>query len=517
MINFFKSHSCTYDPFITRFKTLRRYKRRYIQLLTLACVVSVSFTTSATVTLVFTSNQPDILFNKNNAHFPQLATLLNTLKNKKESNTLFLHGGDSFSPSAMSLFDNANNVIALANIMDVSLYAVGKRELTYDVDILSLRAHDAQFPIVSSNVLDTRTHSPIEGVFTTYDFQVDDLRISVASMINPRVLVAYGPKFAEIVDNESVLKDIAIRQQGADLKILMTDLEEEASLQIAEKQIFDLILVAIDGPDKLIKIKGTQVVLAGGQDGDAAIIEFDNKANDSKLTSKIESLDRYFPDPDILSFIDKYKRRLGNLYKEEIAVADSDFSTVKGLIRTRETALANVFVDAVREDAQTEIAIVNSGSIRNSEKYPKGYKFTRGDIQSEFPFGGHHVAIEIDGTNILAMLENSLSRIKFEDGRFLNVSGMQVTYNSKAPVGSRILTVTVAGKPLENLKLYSMAIPDFYLEGGDEYTMLENLKTTSNIFNKQRTWHVVAKYLSKQRNITAPALNRMVDKAKNEN
>jgi 2',3'-cyclic-nucleotide 2'-phosphodiesterase (5'-nucleotidase family) len=517
MNTIFKSHCNTFGSFTTTFKALRKYKRCYIKVLTLACAVSMSFTTHAKVTLVFTSNQPDILFNKNIAHFPQLATLLNTLKNKKDSNTLFLHGGDSFSPSAMSLFDNANNVIALANMMDVSLYAVGKRELTYDVDILSLRAHDAQFPIVSSNVLDKRTHSPIEGLFTTYDFHVDDLRISVGSLINPRVIVAYGPKFAEIIDRDRALQNIVKRQQGADLKILMTDLEEAASLQIAEKQDFDLILVAIDGPDKQIKVKGTQIVLAGGQDGEAAIIEFDNKATGSKLTARIDSLDKYFPDPGILSFIDKYKRRLGDLYKEEIAVAASDFSTVKRLIRTRETALANVFVDAVREDAQTEIAIVNSGSIRNSEKYPKGYKFTRGDIQSEFPFGGHHVAIEIDGTGILAMLENSLSRIKFEDGRFLNISGMQVIYNSKAPVGSRILSVKIAGKPLEKLKLYSMAIPDFYLAGGDEYTMLENLKTTSNIFNKQRTWHVVAKYLSKQKSIIAPPLNRMIDKAKNEN
>jgi len=489
----------------------------HIGLLTVLFATCISATLSAKVTLVYTSNQPDILYNKNIAHFPQLATFLNTLKKNKDSETLFLHGGDSFSPSAMSLFDNANNVIALANRMDVSLYAVGKRELTYDVDILSLRAHDAQFPIVSSNVIDFRTHAPIEGVFSTYDFHIDGSRISVATIINPRVMVTYAPKFAEIIDSDKAFKEIARHQEGADLKILMTDLEEQASIELAKKHNFDLILVAIDGPDKVLKINNTQMVLAGGQDGETAIIEFNSQNTTNKVVASIESLDKYSPDPEILSFIDKYKSRLGNLYNEQIAVAESDFTTVKKLIRTRETALANVFADAVKEDARTEIAIVNSGSIRKSENYAKGYQFTRGDIQSEFPFGGHHVVIEINGANILAMLENSLSRIEFEDGRFLNVSGMQVTYNSLAPVGKRVLSVKIGDKPLNEQQTYSMAIPDFYLKGGDEYSMLENAKTTSNLFNKQRTWHVVAQYFSKHKKIIAPALIRMVDTAKHEN
>lgn len=472
----------------------------------------VTFTAQAKVTIVYTSNQPDILFEKSNAHFPQLSTLIKTLKAKKEGSTLFLHGGDSFSPSAMSLFDNANNIIALANMMDVSLFAVGKRELTYDVDILSLRAQDAQFPIVTSNVLDNRTHEIIEGLFSIYEFEVENTRISVASIINPRVLVTYAPQYAEIEDMDTVFKKIAKAQKNVDLKILMTDLEQDASIAIAKEQNFDLILVAIDGPDKLITQGDTQIVLGGGQDGDTVIIEFDNDS-EKKLNTRIESLDKYFADPKILSFIEQYQARLGRLYDEKIAVAKSDFTTQKHIIRTRETALANVFTDALRAKANTEIAILNSGSIRNSATYLKGYKFTRGDIQREFPFGGHHVSIEIYGSEIFQMMENALSRIEFEDGRFLNVSGMSITYDSSAPAGERVRSINIAKQPLNKTRLYSMAIPDFYLKGGDNFDMLGNKVAISNAFNKPRSWHVVADYFFQQKNISAPKLNRMVDLA----
>ena len=110
-------------------------------------------------------------------------------------------------------------------------------------------------------------------------------------------------------------------------------------------------------------------------------------------------------------------------------------------------------------------------------------------------------------------MENALSRIEFEDGRFLNVSGMSITYDSSAPAGERVRSINIAKQPLNKTRLYSMAIPDFYLKGGDNFDMLGNKVAISNAFNKPRSWHVVADYFFQQKNISAPKLNRMVDLA----
>lgn len=214
----------------------------------------------AKVTLVYTSNQPNILFEKNVAHFPQLGTLLKKLRLNPANNTLFLHGGDSFSPSAISLFDKANNIISLANIMDTSIYSISKRELSYDVDVLSTRAQGAQFPIISSNTLDTRTNEPVEGLFEEYRFDLDNMHIAIASIIDPRALVTYAPNYVKISDMEKALKNIVEKQKTADVKILMTDLNRVNSLRIAKDYNFDLILSAKDGADEIVNIADTTLV-----------------------------------------------------------------------------------------------------------------------------------------------------------------------------------------------------------------------------------------------------------------
>jgi 2',3'-cyclic-nucleotide 2'-phosphodiesterase (5'-nucleotidase family) len=463
---------------------------------------------SAKTTLVYTSNQPDILLKKEVAHFPQLGTLLKKLR-KDQSNTLFLHGGDSFSPSAISLFDKARNIISLANLMDVSLYSVGKRELSYDVDVLSLRALDAQFPIITSNITDNRSEEGIEGLFSHYQFDIDGQSIFISSIVNPRTLITYAPKFANIKPLEHVLRVIEKQQQNADVSILMTDLKRESALALAAEHNFDLMLVAIDGKDEIIKVGDTTVVLAGGQDGDAAVIDIDN----GQITAKIENLTNYEADAEIVEFVNKYQQRLGSLYNEKIAIAGTDFTTKKAIIRTRETALANVFTDALREFAKTDIAILNSGSIRNSVTYPQGYNFTRGDIQREFPFGGFYVVIEISGKELKAMMENAVSRIENIDGRFLNVSGLTAEYNSKHQVGNRLKSLKFAGKGVEDGKFYTLAMQDFYLKGGDDYTMLKTKQPINNLFSKSRIWNIVADYFSQHKIINKPAMNRLIDQA----
>ena len=479
------------------------------------CVTFAAFSIvpvlNAKTTLVYTSNQPDILLKKDVAHFPQLGTLLKTLRDK-QSNTLFLHGGDSFSPSAISLFDKARNIISLANLMDVSLYSVGKRELSYDVDVLSLRALDAQFPIITSNIADNRSKENIEGLFPHYQFDIEGQSIFVTSIVNPRTLVTYAPEFASIEPLDDVLKRIKDQQKGADVTVLMTDMKREPALALAAKHDFDLILVAIDGKDEVVKVKNTTVVLAGGQDGDAAVIDIDKGVIDAR----IENLADYEADSKIIEFINKYQQRLGSLYNEQIAIAGADFTTKKAIIRTRETALANVFTDALREFAKTDIAILNSGSIRNSANYPQGYNFTRGDIQREFPFGGFYVVIEVSGKELRAMMENAVSRIEFIDGRFLNVSGLSAEYNSKHNVGDRLKSLKIAGKKVKDDHFYTLAMQDFYLKGGDDYSMLKMKKPINNLFSKSRIWNIVADYFSKNKIINTPTMNRLIDQANNE-
>ena len=95
------------------------------------------------------------------------------------------------------------------------------------------------------------------------------------------------------------------------------------------------------------------------------------------------------------------------------------------------------------------------------------------------PFGNRSVRTDISGKALKAALENGFSQVENTAGRFPQISGMKVEYDRTKPAGSRVVSVTINGVPLDEAKTYSVATNDFMLRGGDGYAMMAgNTKPT---------------------------------------
>lgn len=148
-------------------------------------------------------------------------------------------------------------------------------------------------------------------------------------------------------------------------------------------------------------------------------------------------------------------------------------------VRCRETALGNFIADCVAEASGAPIAVVNGGGIRAS--FYKGVVYG-GDIAAVCPYDNRIVVLEMDGQTVWDMLENGVSTCtdEFPGGRFLQVSGINYTFDSSKPVGSRLVSVTLPdGTQLDRDASCRVAVTDYmagartYVEGnGDGYTML---------------------------------------------
>jgi 2',3'-cyclic-nucleotide 2'-phosphodiesterase (5'-nucleotidase family) len=81
--------------------------------------------------------------------------------------------------------------------------------------------------------------------------------------------------------------------------------------------------------------------------------------------------------------------------------------------------------------------------------------------------------VAVTGRVLLQALENGASLLPdyANAGRFPQVSGLTMTVNLSLPPGRRIQNVRVGGAPLDPDRTYTLALPDFVLEGGDGYTM----------------------------------------------
>ena len=96
------------------------------------------------------------------------------------------------------------------------------------------------------------------------------------------------------------------------------------------------------------------------------------------------------------------------------------------------------------------------------------------DIHRELPFSSRITKIRVTGHQIFLCLENGLSKIENEKGRFPHFSGMRVTYNPNNPPGQRVLTVIIGGTPINLDKYYTLATLDYLTKGGDGYDILKN-------------------------------------------
>jgi inosine-uridine nucleoside N-ribohydrolase len=116
------------------------------------------------------------------------------------------------------------------------------------------------------------------------------------------------------------------------------------------------------------------------------------------------------------------------------------------------------------------VAIINGGSIRSNRVFPSG-NLTRGDLLSMHPFGGVSCKVEVPGSTIIAALNHGVGRLGESLGRFPQVSGLTFRVAGTVPLGVSVQDVRVGGAPLDPQRLYTVAITEYMLQGGDGYSM----------------------------------------------
>jgi 2',3'-cyclic-nucleotide 2'-phosphodiesterase (5'-nucleotidase family) len=110
--------------------------------------------------------------------------------------------------------------------------------------------------------------------------------------------------------------------------------------------------------------------------------------------------------------------------------------------------------------------------------------------------------LEVSGKIIKAALEHGLSKVGQSSGRFLQVSGMTVSYDKNKPAGARIVEVLVNGLALDMAKKYKLAANSYIAGGGNGYKMLRKSKVLIGDFAAKLQANNVMVYIRKQGSIS---------------
>ena len=181
---------------------------------------------------------------------------------------------------------------------------------------------------------------------------------------------------------------------------------------------------------------------------------------------------------------------------EVVGTTNGELNGLRANVRSRETNLGSLAADSALWFANetvgpTDIALKNGGGIRATILGPS---ITRLTINSALAFNNDMVVVELTGGEVIAMMENALSRNPSLDGRFPQVAGMYVEFDSSregisdavsldAPSRLQTLHITRADGSEDVLVAGNAAIGDlsrtfklvtnnFLLRGGDGYQVL---------------------------------------------
>jgi len=140
--------------------------------------------------------------------------------------------------------------------------------------------------------------------------------------------------------------------------------------------------------------------------------------------------------------------------------------------------MGNLLADLMREGGAADLAFHNRTGIR--DVLPKGTVTLR-HIYKICPFGNTVFVMDLTGAEVLEILEYSL---KTGNRFLLEISGALVTYDPSKKQGSRIVSVTLDGKPLDPEATYRVATSNFIADGGDGHVVFKrgrNRKDTGTL------------------------------------
>ena len=420
-----------------------------------------------------------------------LAELAAAVKKVKSQNpaTFWFDAGDTFHGMPMITISRGENLVPLLNEAGLDAMTAGNHDFNYGSAQLEKLVKKLKFPLLDANVVRKKNGKLL---FKPYKiFKVDGIKVGVFGLSTPETMFKTNPKNVtevKILNPVDVSKEM-IKQlrPKCDVLIAVMHMGVDASSEFTSERIAretDGIDLIVDGhshttlPEGL-RVKDTLIVQTGCYEHflGKATIEVENHKIVSKkaelLTAEEIKAIAPVPDKKILALLKDADDKAEKLLSEVVAHSDKELSSERLLVRRNESELGNLAADAFRWVAKSDIAIANGGGLRAD--LPEGDVRKR-DTMAIFPFGNTLRVAEIKGATIREMLEHSVEYYPASFGGFLNVSGMTFSYDPSKPGKHRVEKIFVGGQPLDENKTYTIALFDFQTYGGDDYTMLTNLK-----------------------------------------
>jgi 5'-nucleotidase/UDP-sugar diphosphatase len=181
--------------------------------------------------------------------------------------------------------------------------------------------------------------------------------------------------------------------------------------------------------------------------------------------SKVVYTSEIREDAQVLGFLTPYQEKGRAALDVQIGEVDGKLDGDRAAVRSRPTNLGVFIASAMMKKAKADLAIMNSGGIRDSMNPGRvSYK----DVLKVQPFGNTLVYIDMNGKELMDYL-NAAAKMSAGAGAFAQFAGVRLVI-----AGGAVQSATIAGQPVNPSKTYRLALNNFQANGGDGYPKLSN-------------------------------------------
>ncbi len=396
-----------------------------------------------------------------------------------------IDAGDAFQGTASTMMSHGHSTIPVMNAAGYDLMVPGNHEFDYTLDTYLGYTTELDFPTICSNLVWAESG---ESVFDEYVVMEDGgVRIGFFGLLTPDTMdsVYYGYlDDVTITDPFDAAEEMVGILEGLDVDYIVAvghvGLDPSSSVTSADIcSSVGGIDVFIDGHshtemehgkvvDGSIEVDGggTLIASTGSYIQNVGVVTLGD-VPDAFLVHECGSSDK-----GVDTIISQIRSDEQEVFGELIG------STLVGLNgervpnRTGETNMGDLTADSLRWLTGSDIGLINGGVFRAS--VPAG-DIDVGDIYACIPFENFVGVKRVDGATLSDALEHGLSGLPGAAGSFPQISGMEVVYDSSAEPGSRLVSVTIDGSPLDPDEVYTLASIGYVLDGGDGYTMFADM------------------------------------------
>jgi 2',3'-cyclic-nucleotide 2'-phosphodiesterase (5'-nucleotidase family) len=416
------------------------------------------------------------------------ATVLQAVRQEVgASKVVLVDAGDLFTGGPLSGLTRGEADAAAYQAMGYDAIAIGNHDLDYGADRLRELRLKYKTPWIAANLI---RHGM--NIVRPYELKYAGVRVGFIGFSNPNTpALTKRENTRGMVFNQpiAVARGLhTILKKDADIFVAVSHLGLDGDKALAKAATFlhvivgghshDLLEKAV-APDKTAGAYAGPIIVQAGERGRYLgrldLTVDGDKKNGYRVVSYryhlIPLSKEVASDPAMEKLMQDFQSRYGGDLETKVCTVGKDSARRND----GDWPIACLSVDALRNAAQAEIGLLNSGSFRSDLK---AGNMTKGGLMSLLPFDDQVVTVQMTGSMIRQVLERSLAK-KGESG-FLQLSGISVSGKPGA------MEITVGNEALSSRREYKVAINDFLAGGGDGYDVFSRLKSREKLDLKLR-------------------------------